>query len=384
MKNLKSAARRGTLLGTVSLAFLACWTSPVKAQDRSSEPVPSAPVPAAPIPKQNPGPPPAVQPGQTETQAKIIKNVELVVLPVTVKDGDGRLVADLRRDEFRVLDDNVEQKIDLFSVEASPLSIVVLIDNDLKQKDANQVQSSLRAILAGLSNSDEASICRFDTYFHPDDGFTRDQDKLLTELKRIRINESPNQQASVAPPSEPFSGATINGGQAVGGGGAPSVAESTRIIGQHTTKAIDDAVYGAAEVLKDRGRDRRKIIFLISDGQNSKFNTNAYDNVVRELLKYNISVYSIGVGNATYNRVFSRLKEYANDTGGDTFYATKSKGLEELYSRVAEEARHVYTLAYVPRGNDHTKEYHTVEVRVMRPGLDVKTREGYYSGVLPH
>jgi len=312
-----------------------------------------------------------------------VKNVELVVLPVTVKDGEGRLVPDLRRDEFEVLDDNVEQKIDVFSVEASPLSIVVLIDNDLKRKDADQVQSSLRAILAGLSTADEASICRFDTYFHPDDGFTRDQDKLLTELKRIRINESPDQQANVAPPSEPFNGPTINGGQAVGGGGAPSIAPSTRIIGEHTTKAIDDAVYGAAELLKDRGRERRKIIFLISDGTNSKFNTNAYQNVVRELLKYNIGVYSIGVGNATYNRVFSRLKDYANDTGGDIFYASRSKGLEELYSRVAEEARHVYTLAYVPRGNDHTKEYHTVEVRVMRPGLDVKTREGYYSGAPP-
>jgi VWFA-related protein len=339
------------------------------------------------VPKQNPGPapvaPPAAQASQTETQARIIKNVELVVLPVTVKDSDGRLVPDLRRDEFEVLDDNVEQKIDVFSVEASPLSIVVLIDNDLKRKDADQVQSSLRAILAGLSSADEASICRFDTYFHPDDGFTRDQDKLLTELRRIRINESPDQQASVAPPSEPFSGTTINGGQAVGGGGAPSMPESTRIIGQHTTKALDDAVYGAAEMLKNRGRDRRKIIFLISDGQNSKFNTNAYESVVKELLRYNISVYSIGVGNATYNRVFSRLKDYANDTGGDIFYASKGRALEELYARVAEEARHVYTLAYVPRGNDHTKEYHTVEVRVMRPNLNVKTREGYYSGALP-
>jgi VWFA-related protein len=373
MRNLRKTGRVAAFLGGLWLAFLGYDACLLRAQGP----------PPAPVPKQNPGPPPPTRPGQTETQAKIVKNVELVVLPVTVKDSDGRLVPDLRQDEFEVLDDNVQQKIDVFSVEASPLSIVVLVDNDLKRKDADQVQSSLRAILAGLSSADEASICRFDSYFHPDSGFTRDQDVLLTELRRIRINESPDQQANVAPPSEPFNGPTINGGQAVGGGGAPSIAPSTRVIGQHSTKALDDAVYGAAELLKDRGRERRKIIFLISDGVNSKFNTNSYQNVVRELLRYNISVYSIGVGNATYNRLFSRLKEYANDSGGDIYYAKGSRTLEELYSRVAEEARHVYTLAYVPRGNDHTKEYHTVEVRVMRPNLNVTTKEGYFSGVLP-
>lgn len=350
--------------------------------------------PPAPVPKRNSTPPPNTAPapqpqavpqsqGQTESQAKIVSNVNLVVLPVTVKDSSGRLVPDLRRDEFKVLDDNVEQRIDTFSAEPFPLSIVVLLDNDLKKKDADQVQTSLRAIIGGMSLADEASVCRFDTYFHPDQGFTKDQDKLMTELRRTRINESPSQQPSTIAAGPPYASTPTINGQAVGGGGAPAVSGSTVVIGQHSTKAIDDAVFGAAELLKDRGRERHKVIFLISDGVNSKENTNEYKNVVSELLRYNITVYSIGVGNATYNRMFSRLKAYATDTGGDTYYGGGSQALSELYARVAEEARNVYMLAYVPHGNDRTKEYHSVEVRVLRPNLDVKTRQGYYSGVVP-
>ena len=88
----------------------------------------------------------------SDAQARITVNSNLVILPVTVKDQSGELVPDLRRDEFRVFEDNVEQKIDVFTAEAFPLSMVVLIDNDLKDKDAEKVQASLEAILGGMSD----------------------------------------------------------------------------------------------------------------------------------------------------------------------------------------------------------------------------------------
>ena len=101
-------------------------------------------------------------PRQSEAQAKISVNSNLVILPVTVKDRSGNLVPDLHRDEFRVFEDNVEQNIDVFTAEAFPLSMVVLIDNDLKNKDADQVRHSLDAVVGGMSLEDEAFICRFD------------------------------------------------------------------------------------------------------------------------------------------------------------------------------------------------------------------------------
>lgn len=80
---------------------------------------------------------------QSEAQAKIRVNSNLVILPVTVKDRNGNLVPGLQKQEFRVFDDNVEQAIDVFTAEAFPLSRVVLIDDDLKSKDAEQLVQSL-------------------------------------------------------------------------------------------------------------------------------------------------------------------------------------------------------------------------------------------------
>lgn len=311
--------------------------------------------------------------------AKIVIPVNQVIVPVIVKDGAGRLVPDLQRDEFRIFEDDVEQQISYFSADPFPLSMVVLIDNDLKSKDATQVADSLRTIVAGLSLNDEAFVCRFDQFFHPGSGFSSDQDKLLTELKRVQLDSQP----SVSSPGAAISNApSINNHSAIGD--QPNMAAPTMNIKGQPTKALDDAVYAAAQLLKDRGPDRRKLIFLVSDGINGpKFNSHNYDTTIKELLRYNIAVYGVGVGSAYFTRRFERLSKYAHDTGGDVYYAMKSRAMEELYSRVTEEARHQYTLAYAPTGTDRGAEYHTIEVRVRREGLTILTREGYFSGAVP-
>jgi len=339
-------------------------------------PVALAQEPAATTPAK----PPAAQApkagAQSQTPTKIVVNPTLVVVPVTVKDGKGNLVADLRKDEFRIFEDKIEQKITFFSAEVFPISMVVLIDNDLKRKDADAVEPSLRAIVGGMSASDEAFICTFDQYFHEGHGFTRDQDKLITELRRKDVSSA--SAPSVAPAGGPFEGPTINGAAAPG---APMNDPSLRAIKGQPTKALDDAVYSAAMLLQDRpSRDRRKVILLISDGQNgAKFNTHNHDDTRAELLRQGIAVYSVAVGSAFFERKFSRLEEYAHDTGGDVFYGAKSESFEDFYSRATEQARNQYTLAFSPSG-ERKVEYHTLEVRVRREGLTILNRKGYYGG----
>jgi VWFA-related protein len=324
--------------------------------------------------------PPAAQApkaaAQSQTPTKIVINTTTVVVPVTVKDRSGNLVADLRRDEFRIFEDDVEQKITSFTAEAYPISLVVLIDNDLKRKDADAVEPSLRAIVGGMSGSDEAFICTFDQYFHEGHGFTRDQDKLITELRRKDI--SSKSAPSVAPAGGPFEGPTINGEQVQG---APMNDPSLRAIKGQPTKALDDAVYSAAMLLQDRPwRQHRKVILLISDGQNgAKFNTHNYDETRAELLRQGITVYCVAVGSSYFERKFSRLVEYARDTGGEVFFGAKSGTFEEFYSRITEQARNQYTLSFEPKG-ERKVDYHALEVRVRREGLTILTRKGYYGG----
>jgi VWFA-related protein len=328
---------------------------------------------------QEPAAPPPDNARLSEARAKITVNANLVVLPVTVKDRSGRLVPDLAKDEFRVLEDGVEQRIDVFTSEGFPLSMVILIDNDLKKGDAKEVQDSLDAIVGTMSDLDEAFVCRFDQFFHPGKGFTSDQDRLLTELRRTKLDS----HSGVMSPGGPFNGPTINGRNP---DGSPPIPESTRTILAQPTKALDDAVFGAAELLKNRPRNRRKIIFIVSDGVNGgkKYNTNTYDSTVKEVLGHSISVFGVGVGSAFYDRRFERLSEYAHATGGDVYYAAKKESLQDLYSRITEEARNEYTLAYVPRETNKAKDYHDVEVRVKREGLTILTRNRYYTGGIAH
>lgn len=326
--------------------------------------------PAAPAPAQQQQPP-----ASTQKPGVISTTTTNVVVPVTVKDKKGNLVADLKKDEFRIFEDGVEQNIIQLSTEPVPLSMVVLIDNDLKQKDADQVEPSLRAIVGGLSVNDEASINRFDQFFHEGAGFTKDQEKIVTQLRRTKLDK----RTSAPPPGDPFSGPTINGQPAPGAD--PLNYPSTRAIKAQATKALDDAVWSGAQLLKDRSPEkRRKIILLISDGQNGvKFNTHKYDEVRADLLRQGIAVYSITTGSSYFERRLNRLEEYAHDTGGDVYYGAKSTTFENFYSVIAEEARNQYTLVYSPQG-DRKIDYHTIEVRVRREGLVILTRKGYYGG----
>ena len=108
------------------------------------------------------------------------------------------------------------------------------------------------------------------------------------------------------------------------------------------------------------------------------------------LQRDNISVYSVAVPSAylerkisPIDRTVSPLIRYANDSGGEIYRTTKEEGMETFYARLMEEARHEYTLAYIPRGTNPGSEYHSLEVRVKREKVDVRTRQGYFTGQNP-
>jgi VWFA-related protein len=316
-----------------------------------------------------------------DPRARIVGRVSLVIVPVTVKNGAGELVTDLQQNDFRVLEDGVEQPLEVFSVEAFPLSAAILIDDDLKRGTAEKVQKTLETLAGAFSTSDEVSLWRFDEVPEQiSEDFIGDNDKLLTQLKRIDLSSS-------------FPGVgsyTMTDGPRVNTAAPPGPLKiPTEANGHPNTKHIDDAIFAAGQQLKDRPRDRRKIIFLISDGQNAKNNTHKYDETLKLLLSADISVYAVGVGEANLNRGITFLgnnvlAKYAHSTGGDIFYGGVSReNLEELYARVSEQARNQYTLGYSGAHADRSKAYHTIEVRVKRPGLTLLTRDGYYLNANP-
>src|SRR4029077_13659327 len=83
---------------------------------------------------------------------------------------------------------------------------------------------------------------------------------------------------------------------------------SAMSIGHPNNKHINDAISAAGEQLSDRPRQWRKLIFLISDGQNAKNNTHSYDETLKILLSADISVYAVGVGEPNLNRGITFLR----------------------------------------------------------------------------
>jgi VWFA-related protein len=333
---------------------------------------------------QAPQPPvgatPRQMPPQNQNPPAIVTRALLVIVPVTVKDTHGQLVGDLTKDEFRIFADGVEQKISQFSSDPVPLSAVVLLDNDLSGKVSSQVQKSLVSVAAGFGPADEVAVVTFDQFPQTVSDFSFNNDLLFTKLKRVELG-SHNDQVISDPTT---TGPTINGQPTPSSVGIP-LHGSGRYKKQN---ALDDAIFAAGQMLKDRSRDRRKIIFVISDGNDAGRNNHTFDQTLHALLESDVAVYSISVthstpvGRSLLQRGMSNLDKYADDTGGDTFFASRQNDLERLYSNVTEQARNEYTLTFSPQNVHQGQDYHELEVRVRRPELTIETRHGYYESAI--
>jgi len=306
-------------------------------------------------------------PQEQDVRADIRARVELVVVPVTVKDGSGRLVAGIRRDEFRIFEDDEEQEIALFSAEAFPLSVVLLVDNELPRSAAEKVEASIATIAAGLGPEDEATVMLFDQFPSEPEPFSVNNDEFFDRLKRVKLNQT-------------FPG--LGSAAMTGGPRVNQQAQSTGVPKQvgrepRKNKNLYDAVWAAGTLLRGKPRERRKVIFLISDGRNSRDNVNDYDKTLQLLLASDVSVYAVSVDERAL-RTGGDLARFARATGGDVYLGRSRADLETLYTRLTEQARHQYTLGYTPQRRDPTREYHEIEVRVRRSGLQLIAREGYF------
>ena len=319
------------------------------------------------VPPGTPAKPAA--PAQQAPPAKIVVPSNAVLVSVTVKDRQGLLVGGLTKDDFRIFCDDVEQVITYFSADAFPLSAVVLVDDDLASTQAAQVQRSLTAIAAGFGPKDEVALITYDQFPHVVSEFSFNNDLLFTQLKRLDLNS----HFSNIPDTGPMTAGPMINGQSQATG-VPTVGATIN----PSTKDMDDAIFAAGEMLKSRGHDRRKIIFLITDGNNSRTNDHSFDETMQLLLNNDVSVYAISVGHALLQKQTRRLEHYAQGTGGDNFYASRAGDLGRLYPTVAEQARNQYTMVFSPQDLKKDKDYHPIEVRVRRPDLTILAREGFY------
>jgi VWFA-related protein len=156
---------------------------------------------------------------------------------------------------------------------------------------------------------------------------------------------------------------------------------------------LNDAILLAARDLSKRERERRKIIFIISDGR-EQGSTASYADTLKVLLTQNITVYAVGVEGAAIP-VYDRLQrihlpkttkvmgysdilpKYVNATGGGTVHGELAEAdIERAYSRAIGDARNQYTLGYTSKWG--IGGYREIEVQVRRKSVKVYAKHGYY------
>jgi len=353
---------------------------------------PPAPSPSSVAPATAPDTVQTAAPDQGEAaRARFVVNVNFVEVPVTVKDNKGNQVAGLTFRDFTVYENNTRVPLRLFSVDAAPLSVAFVIDQSVTADVMQKVNTSLDAIQGALTPYDEAAVFTYDHIPKEWTGFTGAQSNRLPAVLSLARATGTDMQVPVN--TGPFAGCNLreNGNcvdpnlQPGKSAGSPDVITIPKEI--HT---LNDAILMAAKELSTRPKERRRVIYVISDGKENGSKA-TYKEVVRYLQTNKIAVYGTLVGDSArwgegylskfhlpFQMYDNRLYAYAAATGGALDSENGTNGIEKSYARIASEARNQYTLGYLSHESIYDDKYRKIEVRVDRPNIEVVAKPGYY------
>ena len=275
--------------------------------------------------------------GQQPSEApRFSVKVPTVIVRVSVTDPLDRYVVGLEARHFRVYEDKVEQPISIFSNDADPISVGIILDTSRSMGDNMlSARTSVNRFLKQGSPEDEYLLIGFSSRTEVLQDFTSDSRNIINE-------------ATFAAP----------GGET----------------------ALFDAIYLGLEKIKE-SNNRKKALIVITDGEN-----NASRYTFREVKEFakesDVQIYVIGErGEQGYGR--SIISEIVSLTGGRAFFPHNFKQLDYYIDLIHTELRNQYVLGYIPLNQEFDGEWRELTVRLEppegMPRLNIRAREGYYS-----
>ena len=288
-----------------------------------------------------------------QEQPETVKvSVNLVNVFATVVDEHGAPVADLKKEDFQILEDDQPQTIAVFDRESGlPLSIVLAIDSSLStRKDLKlELESARRFLHSILRPVDALSLYEFKETVQELVPFTSDLARIDRGIDRIH----------------------------------PSFGT-----------ALYDAIYLGSHVLENR--QGRKVLVVITDGGDTTSKVK-YAEAVRaaqqsEAIIYNIIIVPIEASAGRNTGGEHALIQISADTGGKHYYASDIPRLDRAFRQISDELRTQYLLAYYPTRRLSDTDFRRIEVKVKHPPstvqtppasetplLQVRHRAGYYT-----
>ena len=317
--------------------------TPTSSIPPSAKSTQKAQTPAGQVPAQpgNPAKSDPAKPDSDESVATIVHVVNEVRVVFTVTDRHGRYIKDLKRDDFRVIDDQKPAELRSFRSETDlPLQVGLLVDasNSVRDRFKFEQEAAIEFLNAIIRpRYDKAFVVGFDATPEVTQDFTDNTEGLSAGVRMLRA-----------------------------GGGT----------------AMYDALYFACrdKLLKQEqtGPVRRAII-LLSDGEDNLSHVTreeAIDMAARaEVIVYTISTNISGMkGNG--DKVLERI---ADATGGRAFFPFQMRDVSDAFLSIQEELRSQYAVAYKPADFAADGRYRTIAILAQDKGMKVRTRKGYYA-----
>lgn len=278
-------------------------------------------------------------------------NVNLVRLYVTVRDKHGAIVTGLQKDDFKVYEDGVEQKIAFFSKDMTdPLTLAMVIDTSASQQnilDAEKETAS-RFLRDILKKNDLASVISVDTAVNMLADFSDDQAVLDSGIEKAEINAAP-------PPPDAAPAGTL----------------------------LYDAIH---EICTDKMPDEagRKALVLLTDGEDQG-STTTLKGAIYAAQEANAVIHVLLMSDRGFyfqqGEFYSGsgpAHEMAEQTGGRVISVRNGTDLDKAFNEISEELRSQYIVAYYPANTAANGTYRKIKVTT-KPDLRVLTREGYYA-----
>jgi Ca-activated chloride channel family protein len=282
---------------------------------------------------------------QQKDDTPITIGTNLVLLDVTVVDAANKPAMDLKQDEFAVTEDKLPQKIEFFSREQVPVSLVFAIDTSgsMRPKLDTVVKASTNLVKEGRAG-DEMAVIEF-----------KDQPELLEEFTGD-VNDVID---------------TLNG-----------------LVASRQT-AMLDALYLAADYASKEGKNRRKAVLLVTDGLDNdsyyKFNE-----VVSHLREIDVQIYLIGFVSdldrdsglfkkSPKDKAETLLNKLAEETGGKAFFPKELSEVHAIAEQISTDLRTQYSIGYYPTNKNKDGSFRAVKVQVNSGNrkLVARTRNGY-------
>ena len=326
-------ASRWTVLTTVIVACavtLAAHQPPQPAPPQEPQQQPEQPAPQV--------PPPAPR-GQ---QGVFRGGVELVSLNVTAMEGS-KYITDLAQEEFEVFEDGAKQSITFFARGRQPIALAVLLDTSASMDDRLlTAQEAAVGFAKRLKLDDAMEVIDFDSQVNILQTFTSDTAALERAIRKTTANGS---------------------------------------------TALYNAVYiSLKELKKVRAASvdeiRRQAIVVLSDGDDTS-SLVAYEEVLDLAKRSETAIYAIGlrpqsIGRRDFKEAEFVLRQLSQETGGRVFFPTNVNELPKIYDQISEELASQYTLAYTSKNPLRNAAWRRVVVRLSRPGVVARTRQGYF------